>query len=154
MDKFAAEPAEIRAELFTETAARMGVSPQIIEKDFWVCWTLRRVFSLKGPLPGLIFKGGISLSKAYGLIERFSEDIDLSLDRHDLGFAGERDLGINLKPLQSKSKHLARREHFGKKPQYCICSITKLKIKPWVSVCLVIITTWRSSHNLASKIQH
>jgi len=91
MDKFAAEPSEIRAELFTETAARMGVSPQIIEKDFWVCWTLRRVFSLEGPLPGLIFKGGTSLSKAYGLIERFSEDIDLSLDRRDLGFAGERD---------------------------------------------------------------
>lgn len=91
MDEFAAEPAEIRAELFTETAARMGVSPQIIEKDFWVCWTLRRVFSLESPLPGLIFKGGTSLSKAYGLIERFSEDIDLSLDRHDLGFAGERD---------------------------------------------------------------
>ena len=91
MDKFAAEPAEIRAELFTETAARMGVSPQIIEKDFWVCWTLRRVFTLEGPLPGLIFKGGTSLSKAYGLIERFSEDIDLSLDRHDLGFAGQRD---------------------------------------------------------------
>ena len=91
MDRFATEPAKIRAELFTETAARMGVSPQIIEKDFWVCWTLRRVFSLGGPLPGLIFKGGTSLSKAYGLIERFSEDIDLSLDRHDLGFAGERD---------------------------------------------------------------
>lgn len=91
MDKFAAEPAKIRAELFTETAARMGVSPQIIEKDFWVCWTLRRVFSLEGSLPGLIFKGGTSLSKAYGLIERFSEDIDLSLDRRDLGFAGERD---------------------------------------------------------------
>ena len=91
MDKFAAEPAEIRAELFTETAARMGVSPQITEKDFWVCWTLKRVFSLEGPLPGLIFKGGTSLSKAYGLIERFSEDIDLSLDRHDLGFEGERD---------------------------------------------------------------
>lgn len=91
MDKFAAEPAKIRAELFIETAARMGVSPQIIEKDFWVCWTLRRVFSLEDPLPGLIFKGGTSLSKAYGLIERFSEDIDLSLDRRDLGFAGERD---------------------------------------------------------------
>ena len=90
MDKFAAEPTEIRAELFTETAARMGVSPQIIEKDFWVCWTLRRVFSLEGPLPGLIFKSGTSLSKAYGLIERFSEDIDSRLDRHDLGFAGQR----------------------------------------------------------------
>jgi len=91
MDRVAAEPLEIRADLFTETAARMGVSPQIIETDFWVCWTLRRVFSLEAPLPGLIFKGGTSLSKAYGLIQRFSEDIDLSLDRSDLGFEGERD---------------------------------------------------------------
>lgn len=91
MDSFANQPAEIRAELFTETAAKMGVSPQIIEKDFWVCWTLRRVFRLETPIASLIFKGGTSLSKSYGLIERFSEDIDLSLDRHDLGFTGERD---------------------------------------------------------------
>ena len=69
----------------------MGVSPQIIEKDFWVCWTLERLFTLETPITGLMFKGGTSLSKAYGLIERFSEDIDLSLDRHDLGFTGERD---------------------------------------------------------------
>lgn len=46
MDKFAAQPAENRAELFTETSARMGVSPRILEKNVWVCWTLRRVFSL------------------------------------------------------------------------------------------------------------
>jgi len=38
-----------------------------------------------------LFKGGTSLSKVYNVIERFSEDIDLSLDRHDLGFSGELD---------------------------------------------------------------
>lgn len=69
----------------------MGVQPAIIEKDFWVCWTIKRAFSLGDRIPGLIFKGGTSLSKAYGLIRRFSEDIDLSLDRHDLGFTGDRD---------------------------------------------------------------
>ncbi|GLQ22563.1 hypothetical protein GCM10007853_04370 [Algimonas ampicilliniresistens] len=69
----------------------MGVAPIIVEKDFWVCWTLKRVFSLQDMETGLIFKGGTSLSKAYGVIRRFSEDIDLSLDRRDLGFDGDRD---------------------------------------------------------------
>lgn len=91
MDKFAQEAPDIHAEIFSETAARMGVQPIIIEKDFWVCWTLKRVFALKDVQAGLIFKGGTSLSKAYGAIHRFSEDIDLSLDRHDLGFVGDRD---------------------------------------------------------------
>ncbi len=91
VDGFARETAAIRAEVFQETAARMGVQPAIIEKDCWVCWTIKRAFSLGDRVPGLIFKGGTSLSKAYGLIRRFSEDIDLSLDRHDLGFTGERD---------------------------------------------------------------
>ena len=91
MDDFARQPQEIRAELFQETAARMGVTPIIVEKDFWVCWTLKRVFSLDSFQAGLIFKGGTSLSKAYGAIRRFSEDIDLSIDRHDLGFVGDRD---------------------------------------------------------------
>ena len=91
MDDFARQSQEIRAELFQETAAQMGVTPIVVEKDFWVCWTLKRVFSLDGFQAGLIFKGGTSLSKAYGAIRRFSEDIDLSIDRHDLGFVGERD---------------------------------------------------------------
>lgn len=91
MDAFAQEAHDVRAEIFTETAAQMGVQPIIVEKDFWVCWTLKRVFSLKNVQAGLIFKGGTSLSKAYGAIHRFSEDIDLSLDRHDLGFVGDRD---------------------------------------------------------------
>jgi hypothetical protein len=63
----------------------------IIEKDFWVCWTLRRVFEVLRFRPQLIFKGGTSLSKAYNAIERFSEDVDLSLSRNDLGFADARD---------------------------------------------------------------
>lgn len=91
MDAFAREAAEFRAEAFQEAAARMGVQPTIVEKDFWVCWILKRIFALPDPMVGLIFKGGTSLSKAYGVIARFSEDIDLSLDRHDLGFTGPRD---------------------------------------------------------------
>jgi len=80
MEKVAALPSGQRQELFSEAAARKGMTPAIIEKDFWVCWTLSRLFS-DAQLSGLLmFKGGTSLSKVFHLIERFSEDIDLILD--------------------------------------------------------------------------
>lgn len=96
MDGIAALDRDTRARLFEETAARLGIGrAAIIEKDFWVCWTLRRLFALqntqKEAHPVFVFKGGTSLSKVFGLIQRFSEDIDLSLDWHGLGFTGERD---------------------------------------------------------------
>lgn len=72
-------PAE-RRDLFAETAVRRGMTPAIVEKDFWVCWTLGRLFAQPDLSRLLMFKGGTSLSKAFHLIERFSEDIDLILD--------------------------------------------------------------------------
>src|ERR1700686_1644576 len=91
MDHFAQLPAAERATVFREAAARLRLaSATIIEKDFWVCWTLQRIFSI-ATLPGPLFKGGTSLSKAYKVIERFSEDVDIVLDRHTLGFIGEQD---------------------------------------------------------------
>lgn len=92
MDKVALLPAADRAALFGETGAGRGVADTIIEKDFWVCWSLRRLFGLpKGTTAFLVFKGGTSLSKAFGAIRRFSEDIDLSFDRAELGYTGDRD---------------------------------------------------------------
>ena len=90
MDNVVRLPARDRAELFRETAAAKGLPPVPIEKDFWVCWTLKHLFALEDQ-PPLIFKGGTSLSKAYGVIERFSEDIDLAFDRAAFGFTEERD---------------------------------------------------------------
>lgn len=69
-----------RRELFAETAARNGMTPAIVEKDFWVCWTLSKLFAHPELSRLLMFKGGTSLSKVFHLIERFSEDIDLILD--------------------------------------------------------------------------
>jgi hypothetical protein len=80
-----------RAELFEATSEKRGLDPVIVEKDFWVCWTLERLFSLPVIAPHLLFKGGTTLSKVYGVIERFSEDIDLSLSRDFLGFGGEKE---------------------------------------------------------------
>ena len=62
----------------------------VLEKDFWVCWTLRELFALPGIGEHLIFKGGTSLSKVWRAIARFSEDIDVSLSREWLGFTGDR----------------------------------------------------------------
>ncbi|MFG1343322.1 nucleotidyl transferase AbiEii/AbiGii toxin family protein [Xanthobacter autotrophicus DSM 431] len=91
MDKVARLPADDRAALFGETGAGRGVADTIIEKDFWVCWSLRRLFGLpKGTTASLVFKGGTSLSKAFGAIRRFSEDIDLSFNRAELGYTGDR----------------------------------------------------------------
>jgi hypothetical protein len=76
-----------RRGLFGATAQRLGTTDQFIEKDFWVCWTLDALFNRRGRAggPRLLFKGGTSLSKAFRLIERFSEDIDITVFREDLG---------------------------------------------------------------------
>lgn len=77
---------ETRAGLFTTTAQRLGSTPQNAEKDFWVCWTLDALFNgMPAGGPRLLFKGGTSLSKGFGLISRFSEDIDVTVFRDDIG---------------------------------------------------------------------
>lgn len=75
-----------RQDLFVSTARRVGITEQSVEKDFWVCWTLDALFHGRHEnAPRLLFKGGTSLSKAFGLISRFSEDIDITVFRQDLG---------------------------------------------------------------------
>ncbi len=77
---------EDRRDLFVTSARRLGTNERNLEKDFWVCWTLDALFNdLPGGGPRLLFKGGTSLSKAFGLIARFSEDIDVTVFRDDLG---------------------------------------------------------------------
>lgn len=81
MDNFARRDGADRLAFFNEAAARRDVTSIIIEKDFWVCWVLRRLMEAQGLGEHLTFKGGTSLSKAYGIIDRFSEDIDLTIGR-------------------------------------------------------------------------
>lgn len=104
MDDVARLPVRDRSELFSTASSMRGdMRPVLIEKDFWVCWTLKRVFALDDPPTGLIFKGGTSLSKAYQAIDRFSEDVDLSFDRSLLGFGGDND------PARAPSKKQAEK---------------------------------------------
>lgn len=80
MESVAKLSAAERQQLFQETAARQLISPAIVEKDFWVCWVLGRLFTTDGIRNSILFKGGTTLSKVFGLVQRFSEDIDLVLD--------------------------------------------------------------------------
>lgn len=75
-----------RKALFHNTAAKMGMTDAIIEKDFWVCFMLDYLFHRCKWKDNIAFKGGTSLSKSFRLIERFSEDIDLILDWRVIGY--------------------------------------------------------------------
>ena len=81
-----------RRDVFEAAADRLDTLPSYVEKDFWVCFVLDLLFNRmpKGH-PRLLFKGGTALSKAFGLIQRFSEDIDLVVYREGLGFGPDRD---------------------------------------------------------------
>src|ERR1700677_4552876 len=89
MEEFIKVPMERRRRFCDEAQAKLSLRAPSIEKDFWVCWTLRELFNLPGCGSHLTFKGGTSLAKAWKLIERFSEDIDVIVDKKTLGFAGD-----------------------------------------------------------------
>jgi predicted nucleotidyltransferase component of viral defense system len=79
---------EERLEVISNTCEQTGLFPHAVEKDWWVTMSLRALFSCECK-DQIVFKGGTSLSKAWNLIERFSEDIDIAIDRAFFGFEGE-----------------------------------------------------------------
>jgi predicted nucleotidyltransferase component of viral defense system len=70
-------PADFRA-LLAATAQQLGMADVLIEKDYWVTYVLRALAD-STYREQAVFKGGTALSKAYGLLERFSEDVDLAI---------------------------------------------------------------------------
>lgn len=84
MTSFLELSADDRRAILLKAAQELGRSEQILEKDFWVCWTLEQLFTLPAGLPQLTFKGGTSLSKVFNVIGRFSEDVDITVDRQAL----------------------------------------------------------------------
>lgn len=88
IDFYHIDPAE-KAAIFAEIATQLGMKPFAVEKDWWVSRTLEIIFQM--PIAEhLVFKGGTSLSKAWKLINRFSEDIDLAIDKEFFeGYQGE-----------------------------------------------------------------
>lgn len=79
---------ERQRELLGLTSSRSGLPAGAIEKDWWVTLALKAIFQTPWS-DAMVFKGGTSLSKSWGLIDRFSEDIDLVLDRAVLGYPGD-----------------------------------------------------------------
>ena len=95
-------PDETKKRIFAEVSRQIGLpSSSAAEKDWWVVHTLAVIFSMECA-NALIFKGGTSLSKGWNMIQRFSEDLDLALDREFLGFSGELTKG-DIKKLRRKS---------------------------------------------------
>lgn len=77
-----------KAVIYRQITNTIGMPAHAVEKDWWVVQVLSAIFEMRSG-QHLVFKGGTSLSKAWGLIDRFSEDIDLAIDRSFLGFEGE-----------------------------------------------------------------
>lgn len=114
MNKIANSNRREREDLFLLTARDVKLPESMVEKDFWVCWTLDYLFHKSLWAEQLAFKGGTSLSKCFGLIERFSEDIDLILDWRVLGYTNSELWAERSKTSQDKlNKEIgARTEDF------------------------------------------
>lgn len=133
MESFAQSSSADRRLIFEQAAAARQMSPQLLEKDFWVCWTLKQLFSLPTIGEHLIFKGGTSLSKIFKIIERFSEDIDVSIDRSFLGFGGdnEPEAGGSNKEKQRRVDALknACQQKIARELQPALDSLIRSKVK-------------------------
>lgn len=132
MDKIAQASVKERAALFQEASSLKRVLPAIIEKDFWVCWILQKMFA-DSELKGILcFKGGTSLSKVFHVIERFSEDIDIILHPNTLG--------VTLEEKSSKTQQDKFNKELNQKAQKYIASSLKYKINGLLApLCTVLI---------------
>ena len=106
-DAFLRLAAEDRLEALSVAADRSGRPAHLLEKDAWVVWALATLYrSSLGE--HLVFKGGTSLSKAYGVIRRFSEDVDLTCDIRALAPDLVGDNGEALPKTRSEEKRWTR----------------------------------------------
>ena len=104
MKNIVSMPPEERQLVFEQTGNLLNLPMRSIEKDFWACWILRQMFELPKYGSHFTFKGGTSLSKAWKLIERYSEDLDVVIDKEMLGFIGEASPEASPSKKQRKTK--------------------------------------------------
>lgn len=126
-DYFTLNPVQQRL-VIEQTAAKLNLPVQAIEKDLWVTAILQVLFTLPCAY-GLVFKGGTSISKVWNAINRFSEDIDLAIDRSLFDLDGEL-TKKQVKKLRKVSSMFVREELFGQlceaiasTPLYGLCEI-------------------------------
>ena len=125
MDKFIKLTKQERKNIIQKVAFDLGLRFDIVEKDIWVCFVLDKLFSLKELEGKLVFKGGTCLSKAYNLIGRFSEDVDITISKGCLNTAGTSN---KPRKVESRIRHAA--EDFVKDEIYKILSDTFTKELP------------------------
>jgi hypothetical protein len=103
VNRFVKLPQSEQALYFRQVSEQISLSAEAVEKDFWVVWVLGRLFSSELLAPKILFKGGTSLAKVFGLIDRFSEDIDLILDWEEV---------VSEDPMAERSK--TKQDQFNK----------------------------------------
>lgn len=104
---------EQKESVYYEIKQNLNVSPKAAEKDWWVSHVIKAIFSLECA-DALTFKGGTSLSKAWGVTERFSEDIDISIDKSFFGLSGDtRSSRDRIRKLSRKYIHEVVRDELG-----------------------------------------
>ena len=114
-----------RKAILDKAAQESGKSANVLEKDVWVCWTLEKLVAMP-EVPPLAFKGGTSLAKVYDAIARFSEDVDVTLDRNALS--------SDLNPFAAESRSQRKRECA--ELDELLTQLLKEKIKPYFDRCL------------------
>lgn len=132
MSDFLQFDSERKALIFSQTAVKTGLPSYAVEKDWWVTEIMRIVFSLPYA-EAFVFKGGTSLSKGYNLIRRFSEDIDLAIDRAFFDMPGElsRNQIKNLRKKNSKFISTELIEHLKKEIAKKELPITSIGVEPY-----------------------
>lgn len=124
MEELTKRSNEEKAELFQATAVKMGMQPSVVEKDYWVCFMLKHLFWDCKYKDAFVFKGGTSLSKAYHVIERFSEDIDLILDWRKI-------INQDVDPWKERTK--TKQDQFNKKINLETVNFFKEELIPQVN---------------------
>jgi predicted nucleotidyltransferase component of viral defense system len=105
MIKWLSIPEATKRNAYVQIAEQTGMSAFAVEKDWWVVQTIAIIFEMD-VAKHLVFKGGTSLSKAWKLINRFSEDIDLSINRDFFGFSGELSRSKRTKLRKTASEYI------------------------------------------------
>jgi hypothetical protein len=109
-----------QASILQTSAGKLGRRAEHLEKDVWICWVLQALFTMPGRLP-MAFKGGTSLSKVYGAIRRFSEDVDVTVDY--------KSLDQSIDPFDAKTSRTAK-EKFTELLRTKLADHTKNVIRP------------------------
>ena len=139
MKNFIAMPEERRKLVYTQTGARLNLTEVAVEKDFWVCWMLGKLFRLSSWGKHMTFKGGTSLSKGWKLIERFSEDIDIVINRGALGFHG----GIAPEAAAGETMTRKRLDALRKACQRCVRDDIRPALQEAIAAEIPASLTWR-----------